>query len=190
MNNTWTICFSGDYDLNFLMFVASAHGLLTDEFGEDTWPGSQFSSGGRSNEKFKGQWNELWKQCIYKKGLIKSGIQRSLILDPPEFSMITDKNVRAVLIHMWPSFIKWWNMPAGGQAAMNYWEGAPNLLSYVQEFESQIGRKIKPFKLDIDLVYTGLREPIEVNEQYMIMPVKIDYLLNRDWWMKRFEERY
>ncbi|MFS0870371.1 hypothetical protein [Paenibacillus xylanilyticus] len=176
--------------MNFLMFVASAHGLLTEEFEEGTWPTSQSLNGERSNEKFKEQWKELWEQCIYKKGLRKRGDMKSLLMDPPEFSMIREKDVRTVLINMWPSFIKWWNMPAGGQIAMHYWEGAPDLLAFVQEFESHVGRKIKPFKLDIDLVYTGLREPIEVNEQFMIMPIKTEYLLKRDWWIKRFKEHY
>ena len=176
--------------MNFLMYVASAHGLLADEFGEGTWPTSQSSNGGQSNEKFKAQWKELWNQSIYKKGLLKSGRQKNLILDPPDFSMIRENDVRNVLINMWPSFIQWWNMPAGGQIAMHYWEGAPDLLSFVQEFESQVGRKIKPFKLDIDLIYTGLREPIEVNEQFMILPIKTEYLLKKDWWIKRFEEHF
>ena len=53
MNNSWYICISGEYDLNFLMFVASVHGLLTEEFEERTWPSSQFSSVGRSNQNIK-----------------------------------------------------------------------------------------------------------------------------------------
>lgn len=38
MNNSWYICISGEYDLNFLMFVASVHGLLTEEFEEAPGP--------------------------------------------------------------------------------------------------------------------------------------------------------
>ncbi|HBU81617.1 MAG TPA: hypothetical protein DEF35_08250 [Paenibacillus sp.] len=190
MNNSWTICISGEYDLNFLMFVASACGLLTDEFEEGVWPESQPLNVEQSNEKFKEQWKELWNQSISKKGERKRGNHQNLIIDPPDFSMIKEENLKAVLINMWPSFIKWWNMPAGGQMAMHYWEANPDLLTFVQEFESQVGREIKPFRLDVDLVYTGLREPIEVNEQFIIMPIKSEYLLKKDWWIKRFKEYY
>ncbi|MEC0129147.1 hypothetical protein [Paenibacillus pabuli] len=190
MNNSWTICISGEYDLNFLMFVASACGLLTDEFEEGVWPNSQFLNVEQSNEKFKEQWKELWNQSISKKGERKRGNHQNLIIDPPHFSMIREEDLKAVLIKMWPSFIKWWNMPAGGQIAMHYWEAKPDLLAFVQEFESQVGRKIKPFRLDVDLVYTGLNEPIEVNEQFIIMPIKSEYLMKRDWWIKRFKEYY
>ncbi|MBD8497255.1 hypothetical protein [Paenibacillus arenosi] len=190
MNNSWSVCISGDYDLNFLMFVGSAHGLLTEGFGGAVWPTGQFLHAGRSNEKLKEQWIELWNQIIYKKGILKRENQKYLILDPPKFSMIREEEVKAVLINMWPSFISWWNMPAGGQIALHYWEAKPDIIAFVEEFESQVGSEIKPFKLDIDLVYTGLREPIEVNQQFILMPIKAEYLLEKNWWIKRFNDHY
>lgn len=190
MYNSWSICMSGEYDLNFLMYVASVHGLLTEEFEESTWPSSQFSSVGRSNQKLQEQWKKLWNQSIYKKGLLKRSNQRYLVLDPPDFSMIREEDVKDMLINMWPSFINWWSMPAGGQTAMNYWEAKPDLIAFVQEFENQAGREIKPFNLHVDLLYTGLKEPIEVNNQFIIMPMKTEYLLKKDWWINRFKEHY
>lgn len=73
---------------------------------------------------------------------------------------------------------------------MNYWEAKPDLIAFVKEFENQAGREIKPFKLHVDLVYTGLKEPIEVNNQFIIMPIKAEYLLKKNWWIKRFKEHY
>ncbi|MDN4603210.1 hypothetical protein P5G61_18365 [Paenibacillus sp. F6_3S_P_1C] len=86
MNNSWTICISGEYDLNFLMFVASACGLLTDEFEEGVWPESQPLNVEQNNEKFKEQWKELWNQSL-KRGERKRGNHQNLIIDPPDFSM-------------------------------------------------------------------------------------------------------
>ncbi|WP_146752112.1 MULTISPECIES: hypothetical protein [Paenibacillus] len=190
MNNSWTICISGEYDLNFIMYVASAHGLLTDGFDDAAWPNSKSLNVEQSNEKFKEQWKELWNESIYKKGERRKGKHQNLIIDPPDFSMIREGDLKAVLINMWPSFIKWWNMPAGGQIAMHYWEAQPDLLAFVQEFESQVGRKINPFRLDVDLVYTGLKAPIEVNEQFIVMPIKLEYLWKKDWWIERFKDYY
>lgn len=190
MKNSWSVCLSGDFDLNFLMFVASAHGLLTEEFEESTWPSSQFLSAGQSNQRFNEQWKELWNQSIYKKGLLKEKNQGSIVLDPPNFLTIKEEEVKAVLINLWPSFNRWWNMPAGGQIAMNYWEAKPDIMAFVQEFESHVGREIKSFNLHVELVYTGLKEPIEVNKQYIIMPIKAEYLLKKDWWITRFKEHY
>lgn len=58
--------------------------------------------------------------------------------------MIREEDVKDMLINMWPSFINWWNMPAGGQTAMNYWEVKPDLIAFVQEFKNLAGREIKP----------------------------------------------
>ncbi|MGG3455557.1 hypothetical protein [Paenibacillus rhizolycopersici] len=189
MNNSWSITISGEFDLNFLMYVASINGLLSEEFEEGTWPSKQFLSAVQSNPKCKEQWKEIWNKSIYQKGLLKANNQGHIILDPPDFSTINGE-IKAVLVQMWPSFISWWNMPAGGQTAMHYWESIPDIMSFVQEFERQVGREIRPFQLHIDLVYTGLKKPIEVNEHYIIMPIKTEYLLKKDWWIKKFKENY
>lgn len=82
--------------MNFLMFVASVHGLLTEEFEERTWPSSQFSSVGRSNQKHQEQWKKLWNQSIYNKGLLKRSNQKYLVLDPPDFLMIKEKDLKYI----------------------------------------------------------------------------------------------
>lgn len=74
MHNSWTICISGEYDLNFLMFVASAHGILTDEFEEGDWPNHQFLNVERSHDNFKKQWKELWNHSISNKESAKAAI--------------------------------------------------------------------------------------------------------------------
>lgn len=112
------------------------------------------------------------------------------MLEQPHFELVEQQELREAFVQLWPSFRQWWCMPAGGQAAMNYWEDKPDLIRYIQEFEDEVGRKIKTFHLNIDLIYRGPSEPVEVNEEYMIMPIRIEYLMKKDWWISRFKERY
>lgn len=112
------------------------------------------------------------------------------VLSPPHFEAIEHQGLRDALSAQWPCFIQWWNMPAGGQAAMNYWEGIPDVIRYVREFEMETGRTIHPFHMNVELIYNGPHEPIEIADDYLIMPIRTEYLMSKDWWVERFREKY
>ncbi|QLG42005.1 hypothetical protein HW560_30385 [Paenibacillus sp. E222] len=189
-HNSWSVCISSDIELNFLIYVASTYGLLKEEINENNlWPSRQRVESDQLHQKLEIQWKWFWDRSIQQKAH-KNNHHVSFVLGLPDFKLVEQHELREVLVHLWPSFRQWWYMPAGGQAAMNYWEGIPDLIRYVQEFEDEVGRKIKPFHLNVDLIYNGPNELIEVTEEYIIMPIKIEYLMKRDWWMSRFTERY
>ncbi|MFJ2045475.1 hypothetical protein ACIOBL_17865 [Paenibacillus taichungensis] len=189
-HNSWSVCISSDIELNFLIYVASTYGLLKEEINENNlWPSRQRVESDQLHQKLEIQWKWFWDRSIQQKAH-KNNHHVSFVLGLPDFKLVEQHELREVLVHLWPSFRQWWYMPAGGQAAMNYWEGIPDLIRYVQEFEDEVGRKIKPFHLNVDLIYNGPNELIEVTEEYIIMPIKIEYLMKRDWWISRFKERY
>ncbi|SEB10796.1 MULTISPECIES: hypothetical protein [unclassified Paenibacillus] len=189
-HNSWSVCISSDFELNFLIYVASTYGLLKEDINENIlWPSRQMVESDELHQKLEIQWKWFWDRSINQKAH-KNNNHVSFVLGLPDFELVEQHELREVLVHLWPSFRQWWYMPAGGQAAMNYWEGIPDLIRYVQEFEDEVGRKIKPFHLNVDLIYNGPNELIEVTEEYIIMPIKVEYLMKRDWWMSRFTERY
>ncbi|WP_020616425.1 hypothetical protein [Paenibacillus daejeonensis] len=174
--------------MNFLMYVGSAYGLLSEAFAEEAWPKLRNPEQVEDYAQLRNQWEEFWEQSTYVKANAKRENRDELIIDPPEFSRITQPDLKAALITLWPSFSAWWNMPAGGQVAMQYWDNQMDVLTIAQQYEAQVGRPMKPFQLHIDLVYTGLREPLEVNEQFVIMPLGTRFIMNNEWWMQKFIE--
>ncbi|RAI97416.1 hypothetical protein DET54_105380 [Paenibacillus pabuli] len=189
-HNSWSVCISSDFELNFLIYVASTYDLLKEDISESIlWPSRQRVKSDELHQKLEIQWKWFW-DCSIQQKAHKNNHHVSFVLGLPDFKLVEQHELREVLVHLWPSFRQWWYMPAGGQAAMNYWEGIPDLIRYVQEFEDEVGRKIKPFHLNVDLIYNGPNELIEVTEEYIIMPIKVEYLMKRDWWISRFKERY
>lgn len=189
-HNSWSVCISSDVELNFLIYVASTYGLHKEDINENNlWPSRQRVESDELHQKLEIQWKWFWDRSIQQKAH-KNNHHVSFVLGQPDFELVEQHELREVLVHLWPSFRQWWYMPAGGQAAMNYWEGIPDLIRYVQEFEDEVGRKIKPFHLYVDLIYNGPNKLIEVTEEYIIMPIKMEYLMKRDWWISRFKERY
>lgn len=75
-------------------------------------------------------------------------------------------------------------MPAGGNTAMFFWESSDQVGQYVREFEQQANRRARPFRLKVDLVYTGLDHLIEVSDEYVIMPLRSPHE-NRSWWTQK-----
>lgn len=183
---SWTVRITSDLELNFLIYVACSFGLFESGTRDmDNWSTERILMDEHEIQNLKVQWNSCWNQSIIKKLDTKTGV-----LGFPNFKTIEYSELRMVCSRVWKSFIIWWNMPAGGQCAMYYWEDKPDILKYVQEYENQVGRRIKTFHLNIDLIYTGFDKPIEVNDEYIIMPVRSEYLLKPDWWVRRFKERY
>ncbi|WP_279630420.1 hypothetical protein [Paenibacillus barcinonensis] len=42
----------------------------------------------------------------------------------------------------------------------------------------------------MQLIYSDPFQPIEVTDEYVIMPIRTDYFMKPDWWNERFKERY
>ena len=66
-------------------------------------------------------------------------------------------------------------MPGGGKNALAYFEtfDIDSIYKYINEFENLAGRKVKPFNLYIDMIYTSTTEIMEENREYVIMaPIK------------------
>ncbi|PZT53234.1 hypothetical protein [Paenibacillus silvae] len=215
-SNSWTVCVSSDVELNFLVYVARAYSICDEYFDKHgAWPNRQVSLSDQLHHELETQWQDFWNGSIQLKAEAKIQQKAALesqapdlavshpmcaqlnhnhvspfVLDQPYFEAIQHRGLREALAAQWPSFIQWWNMPAGGQAAMQYWEHIPDLIRYVREFEIEAGRPIQSFHLDVELIYNGPCKPIEVTDEYVIMPIRTDYLMKPDWWNERFKERY
>lgn len=211
-SNSWSVCISSDVELNFLVYVARAYGICNTYFHEhSTWPDRQVVLADELHREFETKWQDFWKGSIQQKAEAKirqTAVSKfrsqaqvkfadlnhnhisPFVLNQPEFETVEHDGWRNALIEQWPSFIQWWNMPAGGQAAMHYWEGKPDFIRYVREFEMETDRRIQPFHMNVDLIYNGPHEPIEVADDYLIMPIRTEYLMKKDWWAERFREKY
>lgn len=54
--------------------------------------------------------------------------------------------------------------------------------------KTKMNRTVKPFHLYIDLVYTGTKEIIEVNNEYIVMiPYRAVYT-DKVWWMNKLKQ--
>ena len=60
-------------------------------------------------------------------------------------------------------------------------EGLGVMINMVNRFELIEGRKVKDFKLHIDLVYTGLSERMEMRQDYVIMTLDTKQLREEAW---------
>ncbi|MBZ9637670.1 hypothetical protein [Clostridium sp. FP1] len=81
-------------------------------------------------------------------------------------------------------------MVGGGKNALSYLEGFGDerIYTYINEFENIVQRKVKPFNLYIDLVYTGTSQIIEVNSEYIVMVLVRHLYFDKDWWMNKLEQ--
>ncbi|MNU68651.1 hypothetical protein D3C71_580230 [compost metagenome] len=193
----WIIGLSGEYKLNFPIYVGCVYGLFV-ESGEEhqrLWPAPKdLVMEDKDKRALKEQWDQWWNRVVML--LANNYANKSYELGPgigiPEnhFDDIEGNLLRQCCIDSWPAFVEWWNMPAGGQVAMYYWENFPRVNKYVEEYEQLAGRKIKPFSMSVNLVYTGITAPIEPVNGYIIMPIDGPYLITKDWWLERFKQRY
>lgn len=112
------------------------------------------------------------------------------MFNPPDFLDFPYQELKECCKDAWKPFIKWWEMIGGGKNALSYFEGIVNekIYQYISEFEDIVQRKVKPFNLYIDLVYTGKSKIIEGNSEYMVMiPVSPIYF-DKVWWMNKLQQ--
>ncbi|RUT33419.1 hypothetical protein EJP77_07155 [Paenibacillus zeisoli] len=195
--SSWTIGLSGEYILNFPIYVGCVYGLFigSGEGHQRLWPAPKaLVMDDIDKLALKQQWDQWWNQVVM---LLANRFRNKsdrpnlgMGLAEYHFSDIDGELLRQCCMDSWPAFVHWWNSPAGGQVAMYYWEGFPKVERYVEEYEELVGRKVKPFALSVNLIYTGIPAPMEPVPDYIIMPIDGSFLLNKDWWLDRFKQRY
>lgn len=181
----WSVVTEGTEDLNFAIYVACTYDLLpkSKPFSESKrWtsitPSSEFTQAEKA--VLSSQWLEWWKQLVGIRSLHKHNVD---YYQPSYFDSM-DNELGDVCRDTLPPFREWWHMPAGGNSAMIFWESADQVGLYVREFEQQENREARPFRLKVDLVYTGLDDLIEVSDEYVIMPLRSPRD-NRSWWTQK-----
>lgn len=190
----WQICVAGEEPLNFLIYAACSYGLLgREEEIQHLWPDPVVRLEREELEAIRAQWQQLWDTFVRarSKPVGSPEYRHSFAdFDPPAFERWAPPGLRDCLEQAWPEFSRWWNMPAGGRQAMRSWEEAPDFIRYVERFEREAGRWIKPIRLEVDLVYAGLSEPLLVSDRYWIMTPDRKHYANEEWWLKLFREKY
>lgn len=191
----WTIRVAGDDSaLNFLQYVNHAYGLNEGDVGTAiAWPDPVVRLNGERLRTLLDQWKQVWERRLRLKAdtvFAPEEWRSYAYLDPPRFERTRQLELRECFSEAWPDFHRWWSMPAGGQAALSAWEGKPDLIGYVRRFEREAGRRIRPFRLHVDLVYAGVREPLPVSDSYFVMSPDRDCFWNEEWWHRLFRERY
>ncbi|MFC4777922.1 hypothetical protein ACFO9Q_14070 [Paenibacillus sp. GCM10023252] len=184
---SWNVWTSGDEVLNFCIYVGCAYGVFEshDRNRYSCWPNQSLLRAEDDLMTIKQNWHQWWTKVVAMKAdrVVRKQYPASPALVAPYFTAECPI-LRACCERAWEPFQQWWYMPAGGQSAIYYWESAPHIPSYISEFEREMGRKSKPFQLQIDLVYTGLNNPIEPAPNYIIFPVG-PLLIDKEWWMER-----
>lgn len=197
-SESWRIIVSSDMTLNFALFTGCLYGLIEEDNvkGEIVlWPPKGF------NDKLpaqlsllKEQWNEWFNNMVKDRGekvISKQGFEYEYnMFNPPDFPEFPYYELRECCINAWQPFIEWWEMVGGGRNALSYLEGFGDerIHKYISEFENKVQRKVKPFNLYIDLVYTGTSIIMEANSQYILMiPVRPIYF-DKDWWMNKLQQ--
>lgn len=197
-SESWKIATSSDHSLNFAIFVGCIYGLIEDnnEISNKLWPPKLWSNEltESSTVLLKEQWNKWFDNMAKDRGekviSKKQFNDKNPMFNPPEFVNFPYDELKKCLRNAWKPFLDWWEMPGGGKNALSYFEdwGSNSIYRYIDEFENIAGRKVKPFNLYIDMIYTNTSEFIEVNSEYIIMaPIRPIYF-NKEWWMQKLEQ--
>lgn len=190
---SWSVISNSDMSLNFAIYVACAYGLIDSNSYSGKvplWPYKIFALN-KDLAILQKEWNVWWDLLIKTRtSNLASGTSSpiSSLFHPPNFDELEIEEISELCRKAWPSFTEWWGMPAGGQTAMSFWESFNNIIQYVKKYEEHIGRRVKPFKLYIDLVYTGLDNRIEMSSEYVIMPLIPRPLADEEWWINKLRE--
>ena len=195
---SWKLTVSSNMELNFALFTGCLYGLIdeVDEISNNRlWPPKyRINKLNQPLSLIKDQWNEWFNSMLNDKGekiVSKQSFNfKSNMFNPPNFSDFPFYELKDYCKKSWRYFIEWWEMVGGGKNALSYFEGLDNerIYTYINEFENLMKRKVKPFNLYIDLVYTGAFNMIEVNSEYIVMiPVKSLYY-DKDWWMSKLQQ--
>ncbi len=189
--HSWSVCVSSDDILNFIVYIGCSYGLIDEKKyagKEILWPPKFLNTEADSE-----QWEKWFEEIVrIKAEKIKGGRPNTAYEEymPPEFSSVGCPVLKECCRNSWPKFYEWWSMMAGGRNATNFVEqlGSGKIGEYVNEVERKLGREVKPFSLNIDLVYTGINEVMDINDQFVIAPLNPIITLDKAWWIKKLYE--
>jgi hypothetical protein len=196
---SWRIVTGSDLSLNFTIFTGCIYGLIDDVNGISNnrlWPPKYLMNklDKSSMILLKGQWNKWFNDVIEDRGkkvILKQSFDLTTdMFNPPDFSEFPYCELRECCKNAWQPFIEWWQMTGGGRNALSYFERLDNekIYEYISEFENISQRKVKPFNLYIDMIYTYTSEIVEVNSEYIIIVPDRSLYFNKDWWMNKLRQ--
>lgn len=185
--SSWQITISNDYILNFIIYTGCAHGFLTEL---EVWPEKylEIELENIKIEEIEKQWEECFNETLYHRG--RCVASRSYDLMHNKVKPISNE-LDKCFDNAWVDFLKWWDMEGGGKNALTLYEyrGENLIYKYIEEFEKNNNRKVKPFHLYIDLVYCRAKEILEINKEYIVMtPASYSIYSDQEWWMKKLDE--
>ncbi|WP_243444942.1 hypothetical protein [Romboutsia maritimum] len=198
--DSWSIYFSSDDLLNFAIFTGSMYNFIDDKnFDEKNkpWPTNIVTQDFNNYDfnKLKLQWNSWFNDIIkHKYTNVNSDKMCSSIewtYDINKFSELGYIELRDFCIKAYPHFNEWWNMQVGGKNALSFHEFVGNenfskyINEYISELECKVNRKCRPFKLYIDIVYTGIPTVLDINDEYIVVTPNWYFDLNKDWWINK-----
>ena len=195
-NESWSIRTSKDELLNFIIFTGCMYNLIDNEnFNESNtpWPTnlSNLVFDDLHIEKLKSQW-KLWFNGVIEKRCNNINHNRMSILvseiyNVNNFLELEYIELRECCKKAYPYFIDWWDMQAGGKSAISYYEimVENRFCDYIDELRLELNRKIKGFNLYIDIVYTGVPDVLDVNDEYIVITPNGYMYLTKDWWMRK-----
>lgn len=195
-NESWSITTSKDELLNFIIFTGCMYNLIDNEnFNESNtpWPTnlSNLVFDDLHIEKLKLQW-KLWFNGVIKERCNNINHNRMNILvseiyNVNNFLELEYIELRECCKKAYPYFIEWWDMQAGGKSAISFYEimVENRFCDYIDELKCELNRKVKEFNLYIDIVYTGVPDVLDVNDEYIVITPNGYINLTKDWWMRK-----
>lgn len=195
-NESWAIRTYTDDLLNFIIFTGCMYNLIDDEnFDESNilWPTNLLNSDfeNLNINKLKSQW-KLWFNKAIEERCSNINFNKMCtfvdeIYNTSDFLELEYTELRECCKKSYPHFNEWWNMQAGGKIAISFYEiiGGSKFGDYIEELEYKLNKKAKPFNLYIDIVYTGVPNVLDVNDEYIVVTPNGYINLSKDWWMKK-----
>ncbi|CEO05568.1 Uncharacterised protein [[Clostridium] sordellii] len=195
-NESWAIRTSTDELLNFIIFTGCMYNLIDEKnFDESNipWPTniSNLDFEDLYIDKLKSQW-KLWFNNVIEERCNNTSFDKMSIVVKEIYNVIDFLELEYIELRecckkSYPNFIAWWDMQAGGKAAISFYEiiGGGNFGDYIEQLECKLNKKAKPFNLYIDIVYTGVPNVLDVNDNYIVVTPNGYLNSNKDWWMKK-----
>lgn len=190
---SWTVTTDAPKDLNFAMYFACSFNIIpeaTPFVREQVWSAYRATLEEDEYQILSVQWKQWWKDIVQDKAEMQSPGRWSKHYFDHGQLVVLPEPLRNRYEEVFSSFNEWWGLTAGGQQGVNYWDKNGKLLPIVKRVENELGGKVKPFRLIVDYVYTGLGSIVEVTPSYAIMSVHRPSLSvhNDDWWLAKIRE--
>ncbi|MCC3866197.1 hypothetical protein K0040_18240 [Terrisporobacter petrolearius] len=197
VNKSWAIRTSTDELLNFIIFTGCMYNLIDDKNFDDSntpWPTNLLNTDCKKlqSDKLKLQW-KLWFNNTIEEKCNNINPNKMCVLvnekyNVNNFSQLQYIELRECCKKTYPLFIEWWEMQAGGKSAISFYEiiVGNKFCDYIEELECKLNKKSKPFNFYIDMVYTGVPDVLDINDEYVIVTPNGYISLDREWWLEKF----